>query len=86
MYHDDNWNAVEGDELTGFLDQIIVSKNLTDLNLPMVVESSTAPFFTDSMLYVHPKYGDIKPSRTYGGPNYYGGYSDHLPVYTVLAY
>ena len=22
MYHDDNWNPVEGDELTGFLDQI----------------------------------------------------------------
>lgn len=22
MYHDDNWNAVQGDELTGFLDQI----------------------------------------------------------------
>jgi len=22
-----------------------------------------------------------KPFRTYGGPNYYGGYSDHFPVY-----
>jgi predicted extracellular nuclease len=70
----------------GFLDQIIVSNNLVDVNLPMIVKSSTAPFFTDSMLYVHPEYGDLKPSRTYGGPNYYGGYSDHLPVYTILAY
>ncbi|MEM9052129.1 MAG: endonuclease [Bacteroidota bacterium] len=69
-----------------FLDQIIVSKNLVDGMLPEILDSSTAPFFTDSMLYKHPKYGDIKPSRTYGGPNYYGGYSDHLPVFTVIEY
>lgn len=24
---------------------------------------------------------DVRPNRTYGGPNYYGGYSDHLPVF-----
>lgn len=70
----------------GFLDQIIVSNNLLNSELPLIVKSSTAPFYTDSMLYVHPEYGDTKPSRTYGGSNYYGGYSDHLPVYTVLAY
>jgi len=69
-----------------FLDQIIVSPNLIDGILPEIAEGSTAPFFTDSMLYKHPKYGDMKPSRTYGGSNYYGGYSDHLPVYTVIEY
>jgi len=69
-----------------FLDQLIVSKSLLDGELPDIVQGSTAPFFTDSMLYKHPRYGDLKPSRTYGGPNYYGGYSDHLPVYTILAY
>lgn len=26
-------------------------------------------------------YEGKSPNRTYGGPNYYGGYSDHLPVY-----
>jgi len=70
----------------GFLDQIIVSKNLSDGSIPDVLPGKTAPFFTDSMVFVHPEYGDIKPSRTYGGPNYYGGYSDHLPVYTILGY
>lgn len=35
------------------------------------------------MLYKDPKYGE-RPNRTYGGPNYYGGYSDHLPVYIDL--
>lgn len=70
----------------GFLDQIIVSANLVDGSLPDVLPGMTTPFFTDSMVYTHPEYGDIKPNRTYGGPNYYGGYSDHLPVYTILGY
>lgn len=33
----------------------------------------------DWMLYTNDK--GSSPSKTYGGPNYYGGYSDHLPVY-----
>ena len=27
------------------------------------------------------KYGGLKPKRTYLGPYYHGGFSDHLPVY-----
>lgn len=34
----------------------------------------------DWMLYTNKK-GEQYPNRTYGGSNYYGGYSDHLPVY-----
>jgi hypothetical protein len=26
------------------------------------------------------KDGNKKPATTYGGDNYYGGYSDHLPI------
>lgn len=70
----------------GFLDQIIVSRSLTDYTLPDIVSNSTKPFFFDEMLYVNEQYGDIKTNRTYGGTKYFGGYSDHLPVYTVLAY
>jgi len=69
-----------------FLDQILVSRMLIDGEMPDIVSGSTTPFFTDSMVYTHPKYGDVKPKRTYGGPEYLGGYSDHLPVYTILAY
>ena len=36
----------------------------------------------DFMMFTDKKYGDQKPSRSYGGPNYYGGYSDHLPIYS----
>ncbi len=38
------------------------------------------------MLYKSEKYGDMLPSSTYGGPEYYGGPSDHLPVYVVFTY
>ncbi|NEN23170.1 hypothetical protein G3O08_06615 [Cryomorpha ignava] len=69
-----------------FLDQIIVSRTLTDYKLPDIVSASTKPFFFDDMLYLNEEYGDIKTNRTYGGTKYFGGYSDHLPVYTILAY
>ena len=69
-----------------FLDQIIVSRSLTDYELPDIVTASTKPFFFDEMLYTNKEYGDIKTNRTYGGTKYFGGYSDHLPVYTILAY
>jgi predicted extracellular nuclease len=32
------------------------------------------------------KYGGIKPFRTYQGPKYIGGFSDHLPIYLDLFY
>ncbi len=38
------------------------------------------------MLYESEKYGEMLPSATYGGPEYYGGPSDHLPVYVVFTY
>lgn len=69
-----------------FLDQIIVSPALTDAHKPMIKVGSTGPKFNDTMIYVNKKTGEEKPSRTYGGPTYYGGYSDHLPVATTLFY
>lgn len=69
-----------------FLDQIIVSPVLVNQQLPMVISDSTGPKFFDDMIYIDKKHKDEKPSRTYGGPNYYGGYSDHLPVATTIAY
>lgn len=70
----------------GFLDQIIVSRTMVEGGPIMVKEGSAKPYSTPEMLFTDPKYGDEKPSRTYGGPNYYGGFSDHLPVHAVLLY
>jgi len=57
------------------IDQFIVSKGLQVENVTVFNE----PF----MLYQDKKYGP-KPSRSYGGPRYFGGYSDHLPIYMDL--
>ncbi len=66
----DNWNM---------LDQFIVSGSLIDKNAG--ISMSEAQIFRPSYLvYVDKKYGD-KPNKTYGGPKYYGGYSDHFPVF-----
>lgn len=68
-----NWNM---------LDNIIISSNLVSKNSKIQVSKPTI-FREEWMMYKNPKYGET-PNRTYGGPNYYGGYSDHLPVYVEL--
>ncbi len=64
------------------LDQFIVSSNLTD-SIGAITIKSVEIFKKDFMIYKDSKYGE-KPSRTYGGPNYYGGYSDHYPIRMII--
>ncbi len=65
-----NWNM---------LDQMIVSGNL--FNKESKIQTGEFGMFQEEwMMFKSDKYG-WTPNRTYGGPNYYGGYSDHLPVY-----
>jgi len=64
-------------------DQIIVSTPLlTGENGMQVVSPSQTVIKHDWMLY-HPKKGEPRPNRTSAG-KYYGGYSDHLPVYIEI--
>jgi predicted extracellular nuclease len=64
------------------LDQIILSDNFYNSNGEW--SFSDAVIFQEKwMMYNDPRNGSM-PSRTYGGPNYYGGFSDHLPVYVDL--
>ena len=44
-------------------------------------ESMTGIAIHPFLLTEDPKYGGYQPFRTYQGPRYLGGYSDHLPVY-----
>ena len=69
----DNWNM---------LDQIIVSAALIDPSASLSA-SPASIYQADWMIYEDKKYGR-RPSKTYGGPNYYGGSSDHFPVYIDL--
>ena len=56
-----------------WLDQIIVSQD--DFKL-----ISFGAFEEDFMMYTNKK-GEIYPNRSFGGNNWYAGFSDHLPVF-----
>ncbi|MDD2413364.1 MAG: endonuclease/exonuclease/phosphatase family protein, partial [Bacteroidales bacterium] len=66
------------------IDQIIVSHNLISQDYKTYTLHS-ARVFNDTFLQT--KFGTFKgyPWRSYGGGNYIGGYSDHYPVFIVLA-
>ncbi len=66
-----NWNM---------LDHVIVSKNLLDEKGFRVTDRRGYVFHETWMEYKN-REGRMSPNRTYGGPNYYGGISDHFPVY-----
>lgn len=68
-----NWNL---------LDQVILSTSFFDKKSHLKFQSAHI-YRQEKMMFTHDKYGPT-PSRTYGGPNYYGGYSDHLPVYVEV--
>ena len=63
----------------GALDQMIFSGYLLAGKKWHVTMQSYQVVKKHWMLYTNKK-GEKSPSRTYGGPNYYGGFSDHLPV------
>lgn len=69
-----NWNM---------LDNLIVSPGLLDDKGFRCVEEKGHIFREEWMEYKN-RDGEISPNRTYGGPNYYGGVSDHFPVYFRL--
>ena len=72
-------------EFWGCLDQFIVSKSLLDDKNRWHIENGEAIIFDAPFLLVNDeKYGGVKTFRTYSGPKYLGGYSDHLPVKVIL--
>ena len=64
------------------LDNMIVSSAL--LNGTGLTVEPTGYIYQDDWMEYENNNGDISPNRTYGGPNYYGGVSDHFPVYLEL--
>lgn len=70
-----NWNM---------LDNIIVSSGLLNNTGFRCTEKQGQVFYEKWMEYEGQK-GEFSPNRTYGGPNYYGGVSDHFPVFLQLS-
>lgn len=72
----DNWNM---------LDQIIISYNLIDNKDYYSCDINSANILKEDFMMYKNKSGLMVPSRSYGGPNYYGGISDHFPVYVKFS-
>ncbi len=67
------------------LDQIIISQAIYDEKSGLGIKGKDAEIMMDDdLLFKNRSTGEEKPNATYGGRKYYGGYSDHLPVYIIL--
>ena len=68
-----------------FLDQMIVSEGFLNAPSGLFVRADAMRLFSpDYLLEDDRSYLGKKPFRMYLGPQYHGGYSDHLPVYVRL--
>lgn len=77
LKHQDSWSI---------FDQIIVTKSLINSE-SLHCTSSDARIIHDPMLLTEDAtYHGVKLNRTYLGPRYLGGLSDHLPVVLLLRY
>lgn len=67
-------------------DQILVfNRNPNVINRHLTIKERSGAIFSASFLLVKDQtWGGLKPFRTYQGPTYLGGFSDHLPVYITL--
>ncbi len=73
-YYRGNWNM---------LDNLVVSSNLLD-DKGFRCKDKQGHVFHQSWMEYKNTNGVLSPNRTYGGSNYYGGISDHFPVYMSL--
>ena len=65
-----------------WLDQFILSNNFLNDSVKILSAGS----FEDTFIFYKNSKGDLYPSRTYGGNNWYGGFSDHLPIYCKFGF
>lgn len=70
-----NWNM---------LDNIIVSKALLNGSEGINLIENTAYIFNPEFICYKNNQGQLGPNRTLAGSRYFGGYSDHFPVFTVF--
>ncbi|HAF30478.1 MAG TPA: endonuclease [Bacteroidales bacterium] len=66
------------------LDHIIVSSGFINCTSGFKVNENDGQIFSPDWITFTSKDGNKSPNRTYGGSNYYGGYSDHYPVFVIL--
>lgn len=65
-------------------DQLIVSQGLYNSNKGIKIRNNEAKIEeNEKLIYTYPD-GGTKPNSSFGGDRYFGGFSDHLPVYLIL--
>jgi predicted extracellular nuclease len=75
-YYKGNWNM---------LDNLIVSYSLLNQEKGFSTGYNGGRIFKQDWMLFHVKKTNVDvPNRTYGGNNYYGGISDHLPVFVTF--
>ncbi|HBH06135.1 MAG TPA: endonuclease [Flavobacteriales bacterium] len=67
-----------------YLDQVIVSRSLRNGANGLNAVPGAYVFREDFLLEINEKYQNVQPNRTYLGPSYHGGFSDHLPIFIDL--
>ncbi|MCK4852984.1 MAG: hypothetical protein KAT31_01950 [Bacteroidales bacterium] len=71
-----NWNM---------FDQVIVSRNVINNPEGIHCDYEDGQILKEEfMMYLNEENQQYVPNRTYGGPEYYGGISDHFPVFVTL--
>lgn len=68
---ENNWSII---------DQFIITGNMLERGASTQVGPASAQIFDMSWLIMEGATGATRPFRTYQGPKYVGGYSDHLPI------
>ncbi len=68
------------------LDNIIVSRNMLDKKNKIRALSPAFVYSSKLNAKYNPKANDTIPYKTYGGSTYFGGVSDHFPVYAYFCY
>ncbi|KPL13343.1 MAG: hypothetical protein AMS26_14815 [Bacteroides sp. SM23_62] len=67
------------------LDHIIVSRAVINSPAGLRCDYESGRILKEEfMMYLQEETQQYVPNRTYGGPEYYGGISDHLPVFVTL--
>ena len=85
MHNETNTGTYNFRGTWNMLDQIIISQALLSPKSGLRTNYDSGKIFSaEWMMYNDERLGQKVPSRTYGGPNYYGGVSDHLPVYVTF--
>lgn len=82
--HENNEGTSVHQRQWGVLDQIMISQSLYDRAGSLGVKGKDGYILREDELIFTYRDGGQKPSATYGGRKYFGGYSDHLPVYIIL--